>query len=238
MKLRAPCWGLCSTRLLGRKRGHCNSQLASNAYQIRVYNDRISIWNAAHLSPEWTTELLARELSSRPHNPRIAYNFFRAGMIEVWGRGIRRIVDLCREAGNPTPAWRLASGGTSLWVRFPFSAAYLAADCTLRRYDVRDTTQKPTHGHGETTQKPARTTQKPAQERGETTQKSARTNQETARDQILDCLIAEPRLTRKALAERVGLTPDGVKYHLVKLKAAGVLRRVGSDRAGYWEVLL
>ena len=37
--------------------------------------------------------------------------------------------------------------------------------------------------------------------------------------------------------ERVGLSPDGVKYHLQNLKAAGVIRRGGSDRAGHWEVL-
>ncbi len=51
--------------------------------QIRVYNDRIAIWNAAHLTPEWAAEQLAEELSSRPYNPRIAYAFFRAGMIEA-----------------------------------------------------------------------------------------------------------------------------------------------------------
>lgn len=54
---------------------------------------------------------------------------------------------------------------------------------------------------------------------------------------LLDHLRAEPELTRKALAKRVGLTQDGVKYHLEKLKAAGALRRVGSARAGRWEVL-
>ena len=27
----------------------------------------------------------------RPHNPRIAQAFFRTGMIEAWGRGIRQI---------------------------------------------------------------------------------------------------------------------------------------------------
>ena len=32
-------------------------------------------------------------------------------MIEAWGRGIRRVVDICREAGNPTPTWRLEAGG-------------------------------------------------------------------------------------------------------------------------------
>ena len=57
------------------------------------------------------------------------------------------------------------------------------------------------------------------------------------RDQILDHLRAEPKLTRNALAERVGRTPDGVKYHLAALKEAGALRRIGSARGGYWEVL-
>lgn len=53
----------------------------------------------------------------------------------------------------------------------------------------------------------------------------------------MDHLRVEPELTRKALAERVGLTPDGVKYHLAALKKTGALRRVGSTRAGRWEVL-
>ncbi|MCY3787833.1 MAG: transcriptional regulator [Gemmatimonadetes bacterium] len=93
--------------------------------QIRVYDDRIAIWNAVQLPPEWAADQLAGELSSKPYNPRIAYAFFRAGMIEAWGRGIRRIVKMCKEAGNPVPEWKLQSSGDGLWLRFPFSAAYL-----------------------------------------------------------------------------------------------------------------
>ena len=144
-------------------------------------------------------------------------------MIEARGRGIRRIVDLCRKAGNPTPTWRLEAGGNGLWVRFPFSAAYQGADSAPRGSVPRSTAREPAQERRETTQK--------------TTQKTTRTTQESARDRILDCLRDEPGLTRSALAERVGLTPDGVKYHLKNLKTAGALRRVGSDRAGHWEVL-
>ncbi|MDE0104318.1 MAG: winged helix-turn-helix transcriptional regulator [Bryobacterales bacterium] len=192
--------------------------------QIRVSDDRIAIWNAAHLSPDWMAELLAEELSSRPHNPRIAYAFFRAGMIEAWGRGIRRIVDIGRAADTPVPTWRLESGGAGLWVRFPFSKTYQAADSAVRGNVAQgpppDTAQNRRAIPQKTTQKVTRPTQKPA------------------RDRIVDCLRAEPGLTRKTLAERVGLSPDGVKYHLENLKAAGIIRRVGSDRAGHWEVLL
>lgn len=48
-----------------------------------------------------------------------------SGIHGAWGRGIWRIVEMCKEAGNPTPKWKLELGGDGLWLRFPFSAAYL-----------------------------------------------------------------------------------------------------------------
>ena len=108
-------------------------------------------------------------------------------------------------------------------MRFPFSDAYRAADAAPRGNAAGGTPP-------DTTQKSGGTTQK-------TAQKSAGTTRKPSSDRIVDCLRAEPGLTRTALAERVGLSPDGVKYHLQNLKAAGVIRRVGSDPAGHWEVL-
>ena len=199
--------------------------------QIHVSDDQIAIWNAVQLPPDWTFEQRAGKLSSRPHNPRIAYAFFRAGMIEAWGRGIRRIAELCEQAGNPPPKWEPQSGGDGLWLRFPFSADYRAADAAARGDDQRSTTQKAPHAQ-KTTQKTAQKTTQKIVQKG-----TPKTIQKGAGDRILECLRTEPGLTRRVLAERVGLTPDGVKYHLAKLRDAGFLRRVGSDRAGHWEVL-
>ena len=100
--------------------------------QIRVYDDRVAIWNAGRLPTGWSLENLTGEHASRPYNPAIADAFFRAGLIEAWGRGIHRIRQACEEAGNPVPRWRIEPGD-GLWVEFPFSAAYLAADARLRR---------------------------------------------------------------------------------------------------------
>ena len=69
-----------------------------------------------------------------------------------------------------------------------------------------------------------------------TTQISTPTTQTTTRKRILDCLRAEPELTRRELAERIGVTPDGIKYHLRKLNTSGIIRRIGSDRTGRWVV--
>ena len=56
--------------------------------------------------------------ASIPFNPDLASAFFRAGMIESWGRGIERILEACRQAHTPTPELRYEH--TGLWVEFRF----------------------------------------------------------------------------------------------------------------------
>ena len=72
------------------------------------------------------------------------------------------------------------------------------------------------------------------QETGRTAQE---TTQETTQEQIVTLLSQYPAMTRKALADRIGITPDGIKYHLAKLKEAGRIRHVGSTKKGYWKIL-
>ncbi|MCP4575392.1 MAG: transcriptional regulator, partial [Deltaproteobacteria bacterium] len=71
--------------------------------QIRIYEDRLSIWNPALLPQGWTVEKLRGEHASIPFNPDIANAFFRAGEIESWGRGIHQIFQSCLDAGSPEP---------------------------------------------------------------------------------------------------------------------------------------
>ena len=53
--------------------------------QIRVYENRLKIWNPAVLPEGWTLAKLLGEHASSPFNPAIANAFFRAGEIEAWG---------------------------------------------------------------------------------------------------------------------------------------------------------
>ena len=86
--------------------------------QISVYNDKIMIWNPGQLPPEWTVDNLLNKHSSHPFNPDVANAFFRAGMIESWGRGIERIIHACSTAGIPSPELRHQE--TGLWLTFSF----------------------------------------------------------------------------------------------------------------------
>jgi ATP-dependent DNA helicase RecG len=50
-------------------------------------------------------------------------------------------------------------------------------------------------------------------------------------------LQANPDISQQELAAALGLTREGIKYHLNKMKRAGVIRHVGPTRGGRWEVV-
>ena len=62
------------------------------------------------------------------------------------------------------------------------------------------------------------------------------TTQELAQ-KILDLLRSVPASLGRELAERIGITSDGIKYHLKRLSEDGIIRHVGPTKAGHWEVL-
>ena len=70
---------------------------------------------------------------------------------------------------------------------------------------------------------------------GETTQETA---QETTQEKILELLKKQPSITRREMAEKISLSNDGIKYHLNKMKSAGIIRHVGPTKTGQWEVLI
>ncbi len=78
---------------------------------LRVYDDRLEIWNPGRLPEELTIEKLKGAHSSNPRNANIAGVFFKAGYIESWGRGINNIITACTEAGLPEPVIEEDQGG-------------------------------------------------------------------------------------------------------------------------------
>ena len=84
--------------------------------QISVYKDKIMIWNEGTLPEDWTIETLLDKHSSKPYNPDIANALFRSGYIESWGRGITKMISLCKEAGLPEPNFYYKTSG--IWAVF------------------------------------------------------------------------------------------------------------------------
>ncbi|GIV25139.1 MAG: ATP-dependent DNA helicase [Bacteroidia bacterium] len=79
--------------------------------QIRLEEDRLQVWSPGELPPPLTVEQLYGPHSSVKRNPLLAQVFYYAGIIEQWGTGTTRIVQLCRAQGLPTPAFANWQGG-------------------------------------------------------------------------------------------------------------------------------
>ena len=57
-----------------------------------------------------------------------------------------------------------------------------------------------------------------------------------SREIILNMLSKDGSLSAASLAKRIGISPKAVEKHLANLKASGLLRRIGPDKGGHWEV--
>ncbi len=56
------------------------------------------------------------------------------------------------------------------------------------------------------------------------------------RDIILELLSKHPTFTTADLAGSIGISTKGIEKHLARLKAEGVLKRIGPDKGGHWQV--
>ena len=69
------------------------------------------------------------------------------------------------------------------------------------------------------------------------TQENELSTQETTAERIIAEIRKHPFTTRQQLAEIIGITPDGIKKQLDKLKKAGIIRHVGATKKGHWEII-
>ena len=53
---------------------------------------------------------------------------------------------------------------------------------------------------------------------------------------ILKLLEGDGRLTRNQIADRLNLSPETIKKNVSKLKKRKLIRRIGPDKGGHWEV--
>lgn len=96
--------------------------------QIRLYEDRLEIWNVGELLPPLTPESLRGAHGSVLRNPLLAQAFYFAGLIERWGTGTTRIIAQCREQGLPEPEFESWQGGVRVtFLKDPYTPDRLRA---------------------------------------------------------------------------------------------------------------
>lgn len=96
-----------------------HKQYCGAPIQMRVYNDHIEIWNEGLLPEGYTIATLLGKHSSRPRNLNIAEVFYRAGFVETWGRGFRKIREGFAAANLPMPTFEETCGGIQVTIPRP-----------------------------------------------------------------------------------------------------------------------
>ena len=90
----------------------CHRNYLSTAHiQVRLYDDRLEIWNPGGLPAPLTPADLLRDHDSIPRNPKIAAAFFFAGLVEQWGTGTIRMAAALKEAGHSEPEFDVKTVG-------------------------------------------------------------------------------------------------------------------------------
>ena len=77
----------------------------SASVEVRVFADRVEIWNPGALPEGITIPKLYETHSSYPVNELVLKVFDFAGVIESLGTGIKRMIETCRKEGLPDPTW-------------------------------------------------------------------------------------------------------------------------------------
>ena len=162
---------------------------SGNPIQIRVYDDKVMIFNSGGLPVDWSIEKLLSFHASEPRNPNIASTFFRSGITEAWGRGIEKIINSNIGAGKPKPEFELVGDG----LRVTFYS------------DPKDTV-------------------------------NVRVN--ATQNKIMTLMVENPKITAEMLSDEIGITIRHIRKNIKKLRDAGLVGRVGSDKNGEWIVKL
>lgn len=82
---------------------HRDYTVAGGAVSLALFDDRVEVWSAGEFPRGITPAVLKRRHLSVQRNPIIADMFYRTGLIERWGRGTNRVVEMCRAAEIPPP---------------------------------------------------------------------------------------------------------------------------------------
>lgn len=81
------------------------------AIQMRIYDRSIELWNYGLLPKELTPAALLQKHSSYSRNHNIANVFYKAGFVESWGRGFKKIAEEFERASLPLPMIEENGGG-------------------------------------------------------------------------------------------------------------------------------
>ncbi|EKY07423.1 hypothetical protein HMPREF9075_02033 [Capnocytophaga sp. oral taxon 332 str. F0381] len=157
------------------------------------------------------------------------------GYVNRFSRGVYRVQKELEENGNGKASFDF-SLNTAFRVVEPISTTYFEEGFGEEESDNKSTNKKE-ESTNKSTNKIEETPNKTPNKSGELPNKSGGTTQETTQERILVAIQAKPKITQKELAQSIGLTLNGIKYHIKNMTKLGIIKHEGSTKSGKWIII-
>ncbi len=103
---------------------------------VSLYPRRVEIWSFGGLPKGLSISSLKKLDRSLPVNPDIAQVVFLRGLVELLGRGTRKIVEEFHSLGLPEPGWKQQAGGITLTMRGGHAPGELPGELNARQINL------------------------------------------------------------------------------------------------------
>ena len=178
------------------------------AIQMRIYDRSIELWNYGLLPKELTPAALLQKHSSYPRNHNIANVFYKAGFVESWGRGFKKIAEEFERASLPLPTIEENGGGVMAIIqRKTIDEVIAARDGNVGNMSVTNV--------------------------GNVSVRKLSGRQRN----IISMIEENPFVTAKEMSVTMSVTKRTIERNLSVLQKAGIIRHEGRVNAGVWVIL-
>lgn len=178
------------------------------AIQMRIYDRSIELWNYGLLPKELTPAALMQKHSSYPRNHNIANVFYKAGFVESWGRGFKKIAEEFERANLPLPTIEENGGGVMAIIqRKTVDEVIAARDGNVGNMSVTNV--------------------------GNVSVRKLSGRQRN----IISMIEENPFVTAKEMSVTMSVTKRTIERNLSVLQKAGIIRHEGRVNAGVWVIL-
>ena len=178
------------------------------AIQMRIYDRSIELWNYGLLPKELTPADLLKKHSSYPRNHNIATVFYKAGFVESWGRGYKKIAEELEHAKMPLPMIEETGGGVM---------------AIIQRKTIDNLIAERSNDVGVNV--------------GVNVGDLLELKLSDRQNVIISIIQSNPAISAKQMSETLSVTSRTIERDLALMQKFGIIRHEGSDKAGVWVVL-
>lgn len=208
---------------------HCHRNLwEDSCIQVAIYDNRLEVTSPGGLYHGLTYEELMNG-HSKLRNRTIANLLGQMGLVEAWGTGIQRILKASQNYDLPTPEFQIYDHmfRVNLFRRLPSivnpaeiaktPAKYGDSSVKFGNYSVKFSNSSVKFDNDSV--------------------KSDNPMLSSTQQNILSLIEKNHRTTALQIANELAVSIRTVEKNIKKLRETGILKRYGSARSGYWEII-